>query len=530
MEIQTPQTIWKDYDKSGATNETVVSTVDHGDYLESCVYFNGEKADDGIARICAQLFLPKKDGPVPAVLFFDDEKNHLGITHVSALLEEGLAVLVVDYVGKLPGKSRYTLYPDSLNPQTKEEFPEDMRQSRTYIYGCVGFKALNYLLSKDFVDKDRIGVLGAGEAGAIVWTLSVKEKLKAGMTFYGGGFFRDEKHDDLKFLAYKAAFDVRSCAQHSLFPVLIQGTSNERNSSLDYLNELYNCSDKNYFSIAPRANRSIITPQKKNIKYWFAYMLADRGYAPIPPTINARESDGKLYYDLEVDVNNEVTFVKLYTYQGEDEAAFRNWSEQKIVKISEGKYISKVDVYTENEPIRAFVTVKYKHSLYLCSPVLLKRPKQMKVLADPRTSRLIYESDMGLDDFIVPNDYDLNHDEEKLVMKKGPHDIEGVCSMTGQLMTFKLGDHKYRGQGETLLKILLYVEQKCNVTFTVMDRSRDVFEFVKTFEPEDGWASVSLASFDFKSQKRVLSDWSEIVSIRIYSGDAKLLLGSMLWV
>ena len=109
MEIQTPQTIWKDYDKSGAINETIVSSVDHGNYVESCVYFNGEKAAEGIARICAQLFLPKKDEPVPVVLFFDDEKNHLGITHVGALLEEGLAVLVVDYVGKMPGKSRYTL-------------------------------------------------------------------------------------------------------------------------------------------------------------------------------------------------------------------------------------------------------------------------------------------------------------------------------------------------------------------------------------------------------------------------------------
>ncbi len=536
MEIQTPQTIWNDYDKSGSVNESVVSQSDCGDYTLFQVYFNGEQVTDGVTRIFARLYRPKKEGAVPAVLFFDDENDSLGFEHIKVLLDEGFAVLWVDYLGKRAGKSRFTLYPDSLVSREQEgeetkSLPENYMESRFYVNGCVGFKALNYLLSKDFVDKDRIGALGVGEGGPIVWTLSVRERLRAGMTFYGGGVLSDDYHSDPKYLFYKAALDVRSYAQYSLFPILIQGASNERNNSLDYLSEMYNNAQSSVLSIAPRAIRAVITAQKKNLKYWFSNALKGSGYVPVPPEINARESDGKLYYDLEINESREVEDVKLFTYQGEDEAAFRNWSGQRIEKVSKGKYIAMVDVYTENEPIRAFVSVKYADSLYLSSAVLLKYPEQMNVTALPKRSRLIYDSDeMGLDDFIVPNDYDLKYDEEKLVVRKGPFDIKGVCSMTGQLATFKLGDHKFKGEGDSLLKLLMHVEESCSVVFSVMNKERDVFECIKELSPDDGWVSVSLAPFDFRSKKSVLSDWSDIVVISITSGNTKLLLSSMLWV
>jgi len=530
MEIKTPLTMWNNYDKSGNTNETIVSHADCGDYDEYHVYFNGDIVSDGITRIYAKFYTPKTETPVPAVLFFDDSKNTLGFEHIKVLLDEGFAVLYVDYLGKREGVCRYTLYPDSIIGSKQKGLCENLRESKFYVYGCIGLKALNYLQSKEIVQSNNIGVLGVGNASSIVWTLAVKEKLKAGMTFYGGGFVWDENRTDPRYLLYKAAFDIRSYALHAQFPVLIQAASNEKNNALDYLTELYDCSDKHYFSIAPRARRAVATAQKKNLKYWFSQMLINNQVLPTAPEINARQSDGKLYYDLDINEEQEVSFVKLFTSQGDEEAAFRNWSEQKVEKVVPGKYISRVDVYTENEPIRAFAVVKYLHSLYLTSSVLLKMPMQMKVIAEKQTSRLIYDNDMGLDDFLVPNDYDVKYNEEKLVMRKGPYDIEGVCSMTGQLTTFKIGDYKYKGNSDASLKILLSVENTCNVTFTVMDKERTVYSCVKECAKEDGWCSVSLAPFDFKSQKSVLSNWNNVVSITITNEETKLILSSMLWV
>jgi len=208
----------------------------------------------------------------------------------------------------------------------------------------------------------------------------------------------------------------------------------------------------------------------------------------------------------------------------------QSWSDTLSHKLSDGKYFSKVEVYNQNTPILAFVCVKYTHSLYLSSPVLLKMPSQMQVIAEPKTSRLIYDSDMDTDDFLVPNDYDLKYDVEKLVMEKGPFDISGVCSMTGQLKTFKLGDQKYKVKDNSALKLLLCVKEKCSVTFLLQNKDKEEFECVRDLGPEDGWASVTLEPFEFKSHKCVLSDWKDIVSINIISGDVKLLLNSMLWV
>lgn len=531
MEIQTPLTLFNGFDRSGPVDETVVSETDCGDYYQTQVYFNGAETRDGITRIYAVLYRPKKSGAIPCVLTFDEAKQSLGLCHVKVLLDEGFAVLSVDCCGKTADRQRYTLYPDSLEECINSTgLSSDLRKSALYITGCVGLKAYNYILSKNYIDKDNIGVLGVGEMSSVVWVLALREKLKAGMTMYGGGFLPDYFRNDPMYLIHKAALDVRSCAPYTSLPVLIQTASNESNNSLTYLNELYDCSTKSYFSIGERANRATITAQKKNLKYWFGYMLGGSGYLPAAPELSARESEGKLCYDINIDASKEVVAVNLFTAQGDVEPAFRNWSDNKLEKVSDGKYIAQVDVYVKGEPVYAFATVKYRHSLYISSSLIMKIPSQMKINAEQARSRLIYNNEMGCDDFLVPNDYDLSYDVEKLTIEKGPYDINGICSRTGQLATYKLGDVKYRGEGDELLQIMLYVEQPSNITFTVMNKNKDLFSCVKEFRPDNGWTTVSLSPFEFKSQKAVLSDWKNITAITISADDAKLLVSSMLWV
>ena len=532
MEIITPQSLWKDFCADGDFETVVVSSNEGSVYRTTEMYFSGSSTGDGVVRIFATMYMPSVGAPgLAAILFFDDAASAGSLPFIEALVSRGFAVLRVDYAGA-GGSGRYTLYPDSLyrgNYGHENELPDDLKVSSAYIWTAVGLRAAKFLRESEGIDRERIGVLGIGEGGALAWRLAMLCDFKAGMSLFGGGIIDDRLKPDPLYLTYKAALDVRSYAPFSRCPMLLQTTSNESNSSLDYMAELYDGSRTARFSIGERGNRAIITSQKKNYLYWFLRQLFGEGYVPDPPKLTARESGGGLYYDIETDVKHELVTVELFVSQGKLKAAYRNWSSVKMDKAGEGKYLAKVDVYDGSEPVYAFVSVKYRHSLYVTSPLVMRIPKLMGVTAKPRRSRLIYESGMVKDDFSVPDDYDLSYGVEKLAVEKGPFGIEGISSATHRIVTFKLGDYQYRGERDNVLQLLIYVERLSAVNFMIMDWEGRHYYCTREYGPADEWVTVSLSPGDFRRDNQPFVSWNEAAAIGVNS-DCRLLINTVLWV
>ncbi len=292
--ILTPQQLWKDYDrKSLPLAVSVVSGENTGAYLVRYVYFNGEKTADGVARVYAKLYEPDGAPKTAATVVFDDPDKAVDAFDPSEYLTRGIAVLVIDYTGDAPDKTRYTLYPKSLsyaNFSKADLFGEKGSEPDRccwHTWAISGMRAVTFLESEGYSD---IFALGVGYGGLQVWKMCYLEgTVRAGAVIFSGPFAQDAS------LSYKASVAAAAYAGLIKSPVYIQITSNEQNGSLDYMNELYELSAANgaYFSICARANRVIDPDRADNIAKWFCTHLNGERL-PAPPEITAKGSQNQL--------------------------------------------------------------------------------------------------------------------------------------------------------------------------------------------------------------------------------------------
>jgi hypothetical protein len=187
-----------------------------------------------------------------------------------------------------------------------------------------------------------------------------------------------------------------------------------------------------------------------------------------------------------------------------------------------------VPVFSESEPVYAFVTVKYKSGIFLSSAVNSVIPHALGVEPEKLAfKRLVYDSDMGLSDWLI---LDKNTADLKLKMESGPFGLQGVTSSAHRLATFRLADPQYKGKPESSLQLTLYSPVRQTVDISVAS-SQNLARYgaVKELFPDDNWTKLTVGVKDFKSADGVLGSWSDVLSFEIESG-ATVLVNSLLWV
>lgn len=508
MELLTPQTLWKDFDTQAPFEETTLRYVTENGRKIKEFYFSGLRVDDGVVRIFARYLHNGDD--LPTLVYFGDETDELNVPQITEY-----NFLIADYTGVKKGKNRGTMYPFSLGNALSGEVSGVVvpKQSKWYAWSSVAMYTVLY--AQAHCGNGKVGVIGAGSGGGLMWKLSAAVSADVGVSLYSTDY-----EPDIEDLNFRAALDNRAYAPILKFPVMEVVSSNESDGSIEFMSDIYGAikRDDCRFCINERADHVLGEDGLSNVKLWLKSHLFSETPLPEVPSLRPYESSGKLYYEVTYVGNPDE--IKLYTSFGDVHDSERNWSENKLLKLGEG-YLSEVKVHSEHEPIFAFVTVK-EHGYKVSSTVVKRTPDVMGVKADQeKTNRLIYDGDMGADDWAMANN-------EKPKVAQGPFGIEGVCA-DKPLFTYKLADLRFKAVEGAVLQLMFCSDVKQAVRFSVTDRIKRTFVCEAEADSLQGWITKSFSAEDFKLQNESLK-WEDTVTFEIAPTSGKVIVSSMLWV
>ena len=306
--------------------------------------------------------------------------------------------------------------------------------------------------------------------------------------------------------------------------------SNDVDSSLDRISELNEqAAGKSLLYIAPRVAKSYTKEIQSNINLFFSEYLDNSVLNEEEKNIfapsfdfSASGAEDKMYFSLKC--SHKLKEVSLFVSHGITNPAYRNWRAVPLEKAGEDEYLGYTQVYSSDKTVYSFACLTTENGFIYSTPVLKKVPSSLKIKPTVITKRrLIYDSDMGVDDFFAA--------EEKFVpeVKEGPFSIGGISASKG-LCTYKLGDVAFSGSRDSVLQLLMFSPVAQEVTFSVTDEEHfTTYSCKKFISPETDWTKIMLQVSDLKSNEGYLSGWDKAILLRI-DAEEEVLISSLLWV
>lgn len=226
-------------------------------------------------------------------------------------------------------------------------------------------------------------------------------------------------------------------------------------------------------------------------------------------------SEGNLYTELTYETENVAFFAA-----ADSKPDFRNWNKVPFSKLGQNKYLAKIDVFSP-KPILVFATILTNDGLMLSTPVMTKTPQRV---AEIKKSRLLYNSDMGVDVFMRENSGFFENSSVEI--KEGPLGLTGIFG--NHITTYKPGESRFSAETESLLQIILHSDTSQAVEFKIVlkDSAADEFSCTKRILGGE-WTTITLSKNDFKCIKGCPS-FEKAVCLSII-GD-KITVNSILWV
>lgn len=203
-----PPDVWKDYDP------------DQGDYKEEVIR---EETKDGIIfrdsyisayvlgeeiRVFCKYAVKADVTKAPGLM---DVHGWMSSPNPDLkFVREGWAVMAHDYCGKTGDRPHYTKYPEKLRYgnmdaavgyRVKSKTPDgqqitDPKQTDDYLWYAIQRRVLSYLLTRQEVDKTRVGAKGYSYGGTLMWNLGMDPRVKAIVAYFGIGwldYYRDRQ-------------------------------------------------------------------------------------------------------------------------------------------------------------------------------------------------------------------------------------------------------------------------------------------------------------------------------------------------
>lgn len=553
--VLSPKSLWQSYNRKLMpleTSEIRSRESEHG--TEKYVYFNGEATAMGSTRIYARVLEPKQKTDKCVVVMLEPGCE-ISSVDFSALTDAGYAVIVSDYAGDRFDRQRFTMYPAALdfanyNEEEIYSMAETPQKTCWYVWTTVGLRTLTFAESLGYT---RIAMLGVGIGGSHVFRVAALSSLPiCAVSVFSPGFFPSE--DSSETINITASIDLYGYAPLLKVPFLQVCCSNDSDSSLDEISELHDqTGGRSLLYISPRSDRLLNDAAAKNILMFIESYLGEKenfdknnirvlakttseimsigdpnaneseySKAEPPIVLNANGSEKKLYFSLKC--NQKISNAVLYVSHGITNPSYRNWRVLPLEKAGEDEYIGCTEVYSSDKPIFSFASVTTEGGFTFSSHVLRKIPSQLQIM--PTTiakRRLIYESDMGIDDFFSVGS------APALTMKKGPFDISGICSK--QVMcTYKIGDATYSGSRDGVLQLMLFSPVNQVVKFSVTDGEQfNTYSYEQAVSPDSDWMKIMIPASSLKSSDGMFDGWDKAIYLRIDSQE-EIIISSLLWV
>lgn len=543
--VLSPQMLWSDYNRFYLPLDSVIITDKQNDFgVENHVYFNGEATSAGCTRVYARYYVPEKKTD-KLVLIMHEPDTDISAVDLSSYYNPETAILIVDYAGNIQDRMRFTIYPHDLSfanydKSSLYKTSESPQKTCHYIWTTVCLRAITFAQNEGYT---KIATIGIGIGGASVMRSSaICDYPLCAASFFSPGFF--PQGEDPELMAMTVSLNVTGYSQILKVPFLHQCCSNDSDSSLDAISELSDKSmendilyiskrsenpcKKDILNIVPRASKEFTAQMKNNLnKYVTAYFNSDfpceitDGLAPdISFTVTGAED--KMYFSVKCDT--VLKSITLYVSHGIENAAYRNWRTVTLEKAGENEFIGYTEVYSANKPIYSFVSVVTNDDFVYSTQIVKKLPSSLKIHPTSIVKRrLIYDSDMGINDFFSS---DKNYSP---FIKEGPYSISGICASKG-LCTYKLGDVAYSGESDNNLQLLMFSPVPQQVKFSVTDSEQFItFTCVKNISPDTDWTKILISPSDLRSSEGSFGGWDKAIFLRI-DAEEEIIISSMLWV
>ena len=231
--------LWKKFNLSTPLSVSEWDITQKDGVRWSRISFSGHEVEDGVVRVYARFCKPDKDGKHPAVLLLPDAGAPLDEELCAHFVNQGYAVLMPDYSGKLPTDTDSdfrTIYPPSLEYGNfvKARGLTDMEnleadQTTWFEWLYVALFAIEFLKAREDIGK--IGIVGVRHGGDLAWQAMLSPTVSCGVpinavgwkSFSGVAKFSDSVarnlSDDVH--RYIAAVEAQSYAPSVKCPVLM---------------------------------------------------------------------------------------------------------------------------------------------------------------------------------------------------------------------------------------------------------------------------------------------------------------------
>ncbi len=562
--ILTPITLWKDFKIDVIPKASDFNSREEGELSFNEFYLGGRSVAGETVRIYCREIKKSALKKSPAVLLLRDfdEKDDDGLAVDLAM--RGYAVCQVDLAGAREDKEKYTDYPVRISHANYQNAKDNLsvvkgevRQTCWYEWCAVVRYVLAYLKGRE--DVTAVGGLGIGKAATVLWMAAGSDEnldcsafaLNAGWSGYRGiykfgGMVEPQFSDNMyKFIA---GIDPQSYAIHVKSPTLVLSALNSNEYDCDRASDTISRIDKSIFTAV---NYSVHSREKID-KNGYADLVAfyDRYLAKKTAEKNQLVDEIEVKCDvvdqkIKVDVNlTEKNLKNVNVYVAEEITcpALRCWNKiSEGVKKNAGEYEFTYCPNANAEIVCVFARAEYKNGFTIDSNVISKKFTKEQIDDSCALNNLIYSSRTdGMESIFCTYSekdesnqvIDFNGDRE-IEVKKGPMQMEGVCSKGG-LLTFKTASKWQRPKDDAMLMFDYYSKEESVLTVKMIaDYLGEKTEYLCEIKCRGGdvWHNVKLERNRFKTAEgRNLKSYEKIDAMAFESDKEEWLINNALWV
>ena len=462
-----------------------------------------------------------------------------------ALSRPGRIALSIDYSAisgsEYPSSMKECRLSEALDSLTKIE--STVKETPWYLWTTVVRRALTFIESLPNFNGTII-LIGVKNGGEIGWQVAGTDSrisafvpiFSLGYTEFGEGSRFDDDHEvemTEEHACWLSGVASETYAKNIECPVLMLSATNNAYASIDRAGDIASLIRGEVFQYFTSNQKDSLSKEGRvSLEKWMDYVVKDIPF-PKSPKISFSVSEGRPYFTVSADTEYGVEKVELFYATEEYDRRFRNWKSAKIDKVGEREYISTVEVYSQTAPIFAYAGVTYKNGISLCSDELFIETEKLDLLVFPiKKRRALFSGDSDLNIFSPISKRRFIPKEEELCMAEGSQNVKGLCSKSGAMISYEIGDMKYSKE-EKLLQLDVYSAEPKLIDIILTEKKEKIIDYkycVWVTGNYDEWQKITLKPTDFKDLTLMpLKNFDNVKAISIENADG-VLINNLLWI
>ena len=431
-EFLTPNNIWRDFDADSVDLESteVRSFVEDG-ALTTCYYFTATNTTDGKVRCFVRVMRPTHGRSFPTILVAEGAQSSFPERYLP-FVKEGYAVAIFDYAGRAEGKTYFTHYPDSLSYANFATAGKALiaaepsaKHTSWVVWTTIARRVITFLTSLDYVDNNKIGMLGADEGANVVWqTVGTDDRIAACCTLFG--WSREKASDDAEEQeCWEAGIEPQSYMPSVRVPVMVAGGSNAPSTEFTKTGKLANLPKTTplYHAVSVGLNTNMYDADVRAIHGFFAHTLCSARFPSAPQVSLTTADNGEITATVTAEGAN---LVELYFAVGENQQ-FLSFRRAAVNKTDDCSYVAELGALTGG---MLFVLAKADFGAFTltATPCSVALPNKK---GGQKGNHVVYTSAMGTDSAIPVGSVPVF--DSPLSVETGVGGIKGITSTTGGL-------------------------------------------------------------------------------------------------